>query len=354
MVLSDHDIVLSFNGMVLTLAQTVKTFICPYIIKQQEMRYYSVLRRSLLILAVMLVACFEARAQYDPSLSHYWAMQTAYNPAAVGKQNKINVNATYAMSLLGFEHNPKTMLSVADMPFYLIGAYHGVGIRFMTDAIGLFTHTNVAAQYAYKQKLFGGTLSVGVQGGMLSEKFDGSKIEVEQKNGELALPTSQVEGSSLDLGAGLHYQRKNWYVGASVQHLTAPTVELGQTNQIKVPMSYYLTAGCNIRLRNPLLSIQPSVLGQSDGISHRADITTRLTYTHEEKMMYAGVGYSPSNSVTVFLGGIFHGITLGYSYEAFTNGVGLGYGSHELFLGYQTDVNLFKKGRNRHQSVRIL
>ena len=199
------------------------------------MRYYSVLRRSLLILAVMLVAYFEARAQYDPSLSHYWAMQTAYNPAAVGKQNKINVNATYAMSLLGFEHNPKTMLSVADMPFYLIGAYHGVGIRFMTDAIGLFTHTNVAAQYAYKQKLFGGTLSVGVQGGMLSEKFDGSKIEVEQKNGELALPTSQVEGSSLDLGAGLHYQRKNWYVGASVQHLTAPTVELGQTNQIKVP-----------------------------------------------------------------------------------------------------------------------
>ncbi|MBO7109461.1 MAG: PorP/SprF family type IX secretion system membrane protein, partial [Prevotella sp.] len=219
--------------------------------------------------------------------------------------------------------------------------------------IGLFTHNNVAVQYAYKQKLFGGTLSVGIQGGMLSEKFDGSKLEVEQGS-DPAFSTSEVEGSSLDLGAGLYYQRKNWYVGASVQHLTAPTVELGQTNQIKVPMSYYLNAGCNIRLRNPLLSIQPSVLGQSDGISHRADFTTRLTYTHEEKMMYAGVGYSPSNSVTVFLGGIFHGITLGYSYEAFTNGIGLGYGSHELFMGYQTDVNLFKKGRNRHQSVRIL
>ena len=311
------------------------------------------LRRSLLILAVLFVACYEARAQYDPSLSHYWAIQTAYNPAAVGKQDKININATYSMSLLGFDHNPKTMFSVGDMPFYLLGAYHGVGVRFMSDAIGLFTHNNVAVQYAYKQKLFGGTLSVGIQGGMLSEKFDGSKLEVEQGS-DPAFSTSEVEGSSLDLAAGLYYQRKNWYVGASVQHLTAPTVELGQTNQIKVPMSYYLNAGCNIRLKNPLLSIQPSVLGQSDGISHRADFTTRLTYTHEEKMMYAGVGYSPSNSVTVFLGGIFHGITLGYSYEAFTNGIGLGYGSHELFMGYQTDVNLFKKGRNRHQSVRIL
>ena len=47
-------------------------------------------------------------------------------------------------------------------------------------------------------------------------------------------------------------------------------------------------------------------------------------------------------------------ITLGYSYEIFTNGVSIGNGSHELFVGYQTDVNLFKKGRNRHQSVRIL
>ena len=72
-------------------------------------RYYSVLRRSLLILAVMLVTCFEARAQYDPSFSHYWAMQTSFNPAAVGKQDKINVNAAYNMSLVGFEHNPKTM-----------------------------------------------------------------------------------------------------------------------------------------------------------------------------------------------------------------------------------------------------
>jgi hypothetical protein len=58
--------------------------------------------------------------------------------------------------------------------------------------------------------------------------------------------------------------------------------------------------------------------------------------------------------VTVLLGGNFHGITLGYSYEAFTNGINLGNGSHELYVGYQSDLNLFKKGRNRHQSVRIL
>ena len=54
------------------------------------------------------------------------------------------------------------------------------------------------------------------------------------------------------------------------------------------------------------------------------------------------------------LGGLFHGIMLGYSYEIYTSAISLGNGSHEIILGYQTDINFQKKGRNRHQSVRIL
>ena len=280
-------------------------------------------------------------------------MLTSFNPAAVGKQEKININAAYNMALAGFKRNPNTMYASADMPFYMLGAYHGVGLRFMNDAIGLFAHNNLSLQYAYKQKLFGGTLSIGVQAGLLSENFDGSKLDLEEA-GDPAFSTSEITGTAVDLGAGLYYQHKSWYVGAAVQHLTSPTVELGETNQLDIAMAYYLNAGCNIRLRNPFLSIQPSVMGRSDGVGYRADITTRLTYTHEERKMYVGVGYSPENSVTVYLGGNFHGIMLGYSYEAYTNGLSLGNGSHELFVGYQMDINLFKKGRNRHQSVRIL
>ncbi len=310
-------------------------------------------RRNLLILALLVVACLRATAQYDPSFSHYWAMQTSFNPAAAGKQDKINITAAYNMSLAGFKRNPKTMYASADMPLYLLGAYHGVGLRLINDEIGVFSHKNLAAQYAYRQKLFGGTLAAGVQAGLLSESLDGSKLDLAEA-GDPAFSTSEVTGTSVDLSAGLYYQHKSWYVGASVQHINAPTVELGQTNQIDIAMSYYLTAGCNIRLRSPFLTIQPSVLGRFDGVMYRTDITTRLTYNHEERKMYIGAGYSPENSVTLLLGGNFHGITVGYSYEAFTNGISIGNGSHELYVGYQSDLNLFKKGRNRHQSVRIL
>ena len=300
-----------------------------------------------------MFAAVELHAQYDPSFSHYWSMETSFNPAAVGKQQKINVDVAYNMTLAGFENNPKTMYASADLPFYLFGAYHGVGVKFVNDKIGLFSHNSLSLQYAFKQKLFGGMLSIGVQGSLLGENFDGSKLELEESN-DPAFSTSEITGSGFDLGAGIYYKHKNWYVGASVQHALAPTVELGEANELEIARSYYFTAGGNIRLRNPFLSIQPSVLGRSDGVGYRADITGRLTYQHENRRFYAGLGYSPTNSVSVYIGGDLHGISLGYSYEAYTNGVSLGNGSHELLIGYQTDLNLFKKGRNRHQSVRLL
>jgi hypothetical protein len=58
--------------------------------------------------------------------------------------------------------------------------------------------------------------------------------------------------------------------------------------------------------------------------------------------------------VKAFVGGLFHGVMLGYSYEVYTSALSFGNGSHELFVGYQTDLSLYKKGRNKHQSVRFL
>ena len=53
----------------------------------------------------------------------------------------------------------------------------------------------------------------------------------------------------LDLGVGVYYIHNNWYVGASVQHLNAPLVELGEKNELQIDRTYYLTGGYNIKLR---------------------------------------------------------------------------------------------------------
>lgn len=79
-------------------------------------------------------------------------MEPSYNPAAVGKQAKLNVTAAYALDMAGFEHNPRTMYLAADLPFYALKNYHGVGATMMNDQIGLFTHQRLSLQYAYKRR----------------------------------------------------------------------------------------------------------------------------------------------------------------------------------------------------------
>jgi type IX secretion system PorP/SprF family membrane protein len=308
-------------------------------------------RYIILLFVVLMVS--KMRAQYDPVFSHYFDMEPSFNAASVGKMSQLNIDVAYALSLAGFENNPKTMYASADMPFYFLKMYHGAGLQLLNDQIGLFRHQRLQGQYAAKFKLFGGMMSVGVQAGLLSENFDGSKLDLADSN-DPAFATTNVNGNTLDLGAGIYYLRGPLYAGVSVQHATAPTVSLGETNEIKIDPTYYFTGGYNIKLRNPFLTIKSSVLARTDFVGFRADITGRLVYSLDKKMMYLGLGYSPTNSVTLLVGGKVHGVMLGYSYEYYTGGISFINGSHELFIGYQMDINLVKKGKNKHKSVRIL
>ena len=309
-------------------------------------------RRIILTLCVALTALV-ARAQFDTHFTHYWALQGYYNPAVAGLSGRLNLYGTYAMQMAGYTHAPATMLFGADMVLPTEKKNQAVSANLYNESIGLFTNQRLFAGYAYRFNLWGGRMAVGVNAGSLEQKFDGSKVESEESN-DIAFPSSEVDGMGLALTAGVHFAHPLFYAGLSVMHLTAPAIELGETYEIKIDRTYYLSGGGNIQLKNPLLSIQPSLQLMTDLQAWRADLTVRGTYTYDEKRYYAGLTYSPMTSVAILLGGEINSVSFGYAYEIFTSGVGLIHGSHDLYVGYVMDVDLFKKGKNKHKSIRIL
>lgn len=303
-------------------------------------------------MALTLVA-MDARGQYDPYFSHYFDMQPSVNPAAAGKEPKLNITGAYAMSMAGFENAPQTALISGDMPFVALKNIHGAGLQLMSDKLGLFSHQRLSLQYALRKRLGGGWLSVGVQPGVITEKFNGGAVDLADES-DPVFSKSDISGNAFDLGAGIYYARGDWYAGLSALHLTGPTVLLGESNELKVDRTYYLTGGMDFRLRNPLLKVATSAIVRTDGVAYRGDLTGRLMYSYDGRMFYAGATYSPGNSVTALIGGQFQGVIIAYSFEMYTNGIGFRNGSHELFVGYQMDVDLGKKGKNRHQTTRTL
>lgn len=295
----------------------------------------------------------DLRAQQEPAFAHYWQMETQFNPAAAGRSPQLNIVGGVQMHAAGYEDGGSTMYAGADMAFQIGRTRHGVGASFQNDEFGLFSHKRFSVQYAYHFKLLGGTLSIGAQADMLNESVNGSKADLGDAN-DPAFPTTDLSGSKFDASAGLFYSHKRWYVGLGAQHLTGPTVRLGETNEYKVKSLYNFTAGYNIPTRNPFFTIVPTTLLRYDASAFRADIAARLQYEREKKRLYGGLGYSPQHSVTGFFGGTFHGVDLSYSYEANTSGMGIGAGQHEVTLAYRLDLNLGKKGKNLHRSVRFL
>ncbi|MBQ8220059.1 MAG: PorP/SprF family type IX secretion system membrane protein [Bacteroidaceae bacterium] len=301
----------------------------------------------------LLLAAVAAQAQFDTHFTHYWALQGYYNPAVAGLSGRLNIYGTYAMQMAGYTNAPATMLVGADMVLPTEKKNQAVSANLYNESIGLFTNQRLFAGYAYRFGLLGGRLAIGASVGSLEQKFDGSKVEAEEA-GDDAFPSSEVDGMGLDLTAGMHYIHPLFYAGMSVMHVTAPTIELGEAHEIKIDPTLYFSGGCNIQLKNPLLSIQPSLQVMTDLQAWRADLTLRGTYTYDEKRYYAGLTYSPMTSVAILLGGEINSVSFGYAYELFTSGVGLIHGSHDLYVGYVMDLDLFKKGKNKHKSIRIL
>ena len=312
--------------------------------------------KRLLWLVAGVLMTVQVNAQYDAAFTNYWTLQSYFNPAVSGLSGQLEVQGAYSMQMVGFENAPSTMLATVDLPLFFLTPRHGAGLGIMNDKIGLFSDKKLYLQYAYHQPLWGGRLSLGARVGLLNESFDGTKLDVID-SGDPAFATSQVNGTGFDVDFGLRYTYKQlWYAGLSAMHLTGPTVRLGddKMHEVSVGQLFYLTGGYTLKFRKPEYAFYTTAILRTNLQAWRGDVTARLAYNGEKLHLYGGVSYSPTVSVAILLGTTFHGVKIGYSYEIYTGGIGALNGSHELVLGYQTDLNLFKKGKNLHKSVRLL
>ena len=307
-------------------------------------------------MTALLLVCTLGRvqAQFDVHFTHYWEMKNFYNPAGAGADKKMKVYAAYSDQMSGFENNPKTILINIDAPIPFIRSDHNLGLGVVNDEIGRFENQHLYLNYAYGFKLFGGRLAIGAQAGLINCTFNNNGLIFGESSIDPAFPSGNADGNTVDFGAGLLYQHKYFYAGLSGIHLNSPLVLIGEKNEMEVDPYFNFMAGGNIPIKNTLLSLQPTLQVMTDFVGWRADITARGTYSYQGKEFFGGITYSPTVSVAFILGVEMMNITASYAYELFTSGVGAQNGSHDIFIGYKMDLEIFKKGKNKHNSIRIL
>jgi type IX secretion system PorP/SprF family membrane protein len=340
------------------------------------------MKKYLFPIVILLTGASSIKAQFDTQLSNYWATISYYNPAYAGQSGNLEATLMSRMQWVGITNAPRTTILTANMPYQLFGKIHGFGAMMYSDRSGLFSVTGYYGQYAWKKKLFKGDFSIGLQGGYITQSFDGTKVEISKNDDDYhtspdeAIPITSVSGNSIDASLGLFYSKEKWFAGLSVNHLLAPKVDMDENHTFEIPRSYYFVSGYNIQLSNPLLELQPTMLLKTmemsslyldpDSLTEKVEANTlkamlrnsqvsisiRMIY---DKKFWGGLSWRYGDAIVLMLGGKFKAIEAGYAYDfPVSRIIKVSTGSHELFLRYNMDLNLRKKGKNKHKSVRIL
>jgi type IX secretion system PorP/SprF family membrane protein len=314
--------------------------------------------KRLLISALIIMMCFQGKAQYIAQVSHFMYDQLRTNPGSAGSMDMVCINGIIRQQMVGFPGNPENFFFNAEVPLSLLGGRHGVGLSMYRDAIGLNTDINLHLTYAYRFTLGDGTLGIGANAGFVDNNVASDQF-VPHDEGDIPSITSP-DGMTFTVGAGVFYRTEEIYFGISALHLNEPEVistpesGVGTTDEFiyNLKRHYYVTAGYNMQLSNPAWEIQPAVLLKSDGVVTAMDLNLTCVYN---KKFWGGVSYRTGAAVVGMLGlELFEGFKVGYSYDMQTSAlINETQGSHEILLSYSFKIGV-EKAPQKYKSIRFL
>lgn len=328
----------------------------------------SLIVRLFSVVVLSVVTVLPMAAQNDVLLTQYYEVPSYYNPAATGTTDLLRVRVGSRMQWVGIDNAPRTFLGVAETPFKLIGRRFGAGLWIKQERMGLYDDLSVALQVSFKLRLWGGELSIGLQPGMINEKFRGSEVFIPDDDSyheetDEAIPRTDLSGSAFDLGAGVSYTRRYFRLGVGAQHLMQPSVafssegsgnssESSSQFEFRTRRTINFIAEGNIPIKRSLLEMMPSVMAVTDFNFTRLLATARLRY---KQLFSFGVGYRHDDAVSAMIGAEYKGFFLGYSYDyPLTEISRASSGSHEVMAGYSLKLDFGAKNRFKQKSIRIM
>lgn len=313
------------------------------------------MKKIFCFLFLYIIANLAAIAQQDPQFSFNRLTQLTVNPGYAGNDGLVSGIILNRYQWDGIKGSPQTLVFSAGAATNIFGLNSGIGFNVISDELGFSKNISVSLDYAYRTKTKFGELGIGPSFGFFNMSVNGDwyipESDVHGTITEPGIPQGEASQLAFDLGFGLYLRSNDYFFGASVTHLNQASLILGDQARSFLARHYYVSAGYNIKLPDPLFVLQPSVYFKTDGIAYQLDCTVDLVY---KKRFSAGINFRINDAVSVLIGfEMNNGLKIGYAYDLMTSALaGYGGGSHELYLSYSLDLG---KNRNKkYKSVRYL
>jgi len=300
------------------------------------------------------------RAQQDPQMSMQFFNWTIINAGSIGSGDGLCASLLGRIQWVGFEGNPQTLqLGIhANIP----QIYGGVGLNVYYDKLGLESSLIARLGYAFRYKIGPGTIGIGFNAGIINKTLSNAWRAVDPVPLDAFIPDVPVSKMAFDIDIGIFYSTQELFAGFSVTHINAPQIKkvlsggfLPDNFNFGIVRHYYLIGGYGFNFPDISLSILPSFLIKSDGVTTQFDINIRGKL---KDIFWAGISYRFQDAIVPMLGikyQIWKGTLMaGYSYDITTSLLRkYSSGSHEVGIRYCMPIQPQTK-TGAHKTVRYL
>lgn len=295
---------------------------------------------------LLILICFEVKAQQNAQYSQYIFNGLYINPASAGAKEDFYVHSFYRSQWTGVTGAPQSFSVAADGT--INDEKVGLGILLAKDKLGAQSTLAAYANYAYRLQLGvqGQHLSFGLGAGMVQSALDGSKL-IGIQDGDNIIPVGTLSTILPDARAGVLYTSDTFFAGFSADNLVAKYMNRDKSLLVPIPQPhFYLTAGTLFAL-NDDIKIKPSfLLKNASGTATTLDMNAFLilgdrtwiggTYRSSLNLFSKNSSSLQGSNALVAQIEIFatSKLRIGYAFDySLTAFSGFGNGSHEISLG---------------------
>jgi type IX secretion system PorP/SprF family membrane protein len=313
------------------------------------------------VLFFVFILTVTARGQFDAQFSQYMFNNAAFNPAAIGEGDLIQLVGQYRSQWIGVSHAPQSFVLDVNGPIKISQHPFGIGLRILNDKFGAFTNNTFHVQFAYKKQFDENTLSIGTDLGFVNTQLSAEDLKSQDQpvsgddyhadiSADPAIPKANTTGIGFDAGLGGVFKAKDYYLGLSISHINGTSIIWNENQSIKLYRTMYFTAGYNYPIQDTRLTLKPSLLVKSDFSVVQVDASCLLDY---DSKYWGGLSYRYEDALILLFGldipgGYSFGCSVDWSIKPLTPWFSL-----EGVLMYS--FNYVLKTRNaRYKSIRLL
>lgn len=284
------------------------------------------------LLLLLLAVSFISGAQQRPMYSQYMFNMMNINPAYAGSRGVAGMTALHRDQWVGIPGAPQTSSFSWDMPIH--EKKIGLGIQLYDDKLGIERTTGLNASYAFRIQITNsGTLSLGIQAGLLNYRANYTEVRTFQTNDPSF--SQNINGLLPAAAAGVYYNADKFYIGLSTPALLQTKISNDNTADVSSAsgrdLHLYLASGFVMNLSQDL-ALKPSVLIKAvSGAPVEYDLNANLWI---QNTIALGCSYRTGDAVVGMVEFQMNKqFRFGYAYDkTFSNLGSYNTGTHELML----------------------